>query len=382
MCRSVRVLRLIALSFALLIFCAPGNLWADDLDRIYQKVLQDPLNVELNLSYAKLAESLKQEGKAVAAYERVLAVDTGNAIALAALKRIRVALAPVITHGRFEIGARYETNVRQFPASMKNPDDFTGFANLFVRDQRPLLGEIWRSDMFGYFDLHDKISLLDFWYVRAHTGPIYDLGDEATIQIAPGGALSFLNKNFYFKEPAVRFRFEKLVTGVLDRLDIRVGYRDVDKTFGNSDGLVLDVVARSFNRSVLTSADAVIIQPFFRIRKGSGDPSGGGGATVTSVVGDYMEMGGNFLYYILLGGEVRAGATFVGFYRKYRRNVFLMTNRRHDYFIAPGAEILFRNVACRGCDLSLKYRFEKNFSNDKFESFKNHLVSFSAVKRF
>ena len=91
------------------------------------RILRDPHNIELNLRYARLAESNDEERKALAAYERVLEADPSNSEAARALHRIRINLIPVVTGGRIELGARYETNARQLPKGARRDDDVAGF---------------------------------------------------------------------------------------------------------------------------------------------------------------------------------------------------------------------------------------------------------------
>ena len=102
-------------------FCLVGALFtatpalADQLGRLYQQILRNPENIELNLRYAELALERGQRRKALAAYERILDVDPDNRAALEGLRRITVGLTPTTTRGRLEVGARWESNVRELP---------------------------------------------------------------------------------------------------------------------------------------------------------------------------------------------------------------------------------------------------------------------------
>ena len=118
----------------------------------------DPENVELNLRYADLALQQGHRRKALAAYERVLDVDPGNQAARSGLRSINVGLTPAVTRGRVELGARWESNVRELPKTTNRPDDLVGFAKLFVTDERPLFNNVWQSDLWAYADIHDDVS--------------------------------------------------------------------------------------------------------------------------------------------------------------------------------------------------------------------------------
>ena len=359
-----------------------GHARADQLERLFSQILRDPHNVELNLRYARLAEAQEEDRKALAAYERVLEADPSNREASQALHRININLIPVETNGRIELGARYETNARQVPKGSGRNDDFAGFAKLYVNDRRPLFDNEWRSDLIGYADFHGQETDIDFWLARAHTGPVFQLGGDATLQIAPGGAVSFLDGEWYYAEPALRVTFENLFGGALSRLDFRGAYRGINSDNNASEGIALDIIARHISRELVTETDLLILQPFFRYREANSDSTGPFGIISTFVLGDYIEAGGQVQYFIQPWENVRIGGKFLGYYRDYEQTVRLGTDERHDYLIAPGAEILFRNVACEGCDIKADYRFEQNFSNDDSEDFSNHVVGVSGIKRF
>lgn len=380
-CRLNAVCSRVAVALcAMLMICSTAN--ADELDRLFARVLQDPTNVAANLAYAEAALERDLPGKALAAYERVLETDPNNQEAQDAIRRLQVALIPVTTFGKVEVGGRYESNVRQQPGRVGRTDDFVGFARLAVYDQRPFLNQDWRSDFFGYADLHDQATDIDYWFARAHTGPTFDLGDGVTMQIAPGASVSFLDGDWYYVEPSVRVTFQNLIGGFISRLDVRGGYRDINSDIGATEGYSLDVVARHANRQLIFDSDLLLLQPFFRWRESDSQPAGVPVLLNTFVLGDYIEFGGQALYYVQPIEDLRLGAKFLGYYRDYEQSIRLGAPEREDYFLSPGAEVLLLNIACPGCDLKFDYRFEQNFSNDNTEDFFNHVVAVSAVKRF
>jgi hypothetical protein len=358
-----------------------GPAQADEFDTLFRQILRDPQNIEANMRYAQLAEQRGEERKAIAAYERVIEAEPGHPAATAALHRININLIPVVTQTRVELGVRYDSNPRQLPDGLNPNDDITGYARFRVRDQRPLFDNKWRSDLHGYFDVHDTFDQIDFWRLRGHSGPVFDLGNRATLQVAPGAAVAFLDADYFYVEPALRLRFENLFGGWLDRFEIRGAFRDIDNSFTSDDGFSLDINARKTQRAILTAADALLVQPFFRVREASGTGAAGGGPA-NFLDGDYIEAGGRIAYFVLLNNDLRIGASFTTHYRDYEQNVRFGTAERHDWYIEPGAEALFRNVVCEGCDIRLRYRYEQNLSNDGTEDYYNHSVIASGVRRF
>jgi len=381
LCNFRRVWHAACFCMAVLLLSVPAAR-ADELSRLYGFLLHDPQNVQLNLQYAAAAEKRGQERKALAAYERVLAADPGNKIARERLGVITVGLTPAVTRGRVEIGARYETNARERPRGFGRKDDFAGFARVYVTDERPAFNQVWRSDLDVYADVHADISAIDYWRARAHTGPVFDLGGGTTLHIAPGGGISFLDADYFYAEAALKLTFEQLF-GFLDKLEFRGAYRDLDNSFSRSDGVALDVVATESVRGVLTQSDVVVVQPFFRWRDAAGNGMNAAGVPTSFLMGDYIEAGGALMYFFFPFEDVRLGARFTTWYRDYEQNITMSnTAERHDYYIAPEAEVLFRNVICSSCDVRLRYRYEQNFSNDNFQDFVNHAIIASGVRRF
>lgn len=357
----------------------PGLARADELSRLYRQILRDPQNVELNLRYAALAEERGESRKALAAYERILDAEPDNAIARRRLNRINVDLTPSVTRGRLELGVRYETNVREVPAGRR--DDFMGFAKLYINDQRAAFGQRWRTDIDAYTDFHGDISSLDYWRGRVSSGPVFDLGGGATLNIAPSGTIALLDADYFYSEGGVRLLFEQAF-GFLDRLDIRGGYRDIDNSFSRTEGFAIDIDAQETFRGIMSRSDALVVQPFFRWRDASGNGMNVLGLPTSFLMGDYLEYGGRLMYFIFPVEDIRLGARFTAYYRDYKQNITAGTAERHDFYISPEAEVLFRDHVCRGCDIRLRYRFEQNFSNDGTQDFINHSIIASGIRRF
>ena len=359
----------------------PGLAQADELSRLYRQILRDPQNVELNLRYAALAEERGETRKALAAYERILDAEPDNDIARRRLNRITVNLTPSVTRGRLELGVRYESNVREVPSGAGRRDDFMGFAKLYINDKRAALGHRWRTDIDAYTDFHADISALDYWRGRVSSGPVFDLGGGATLNIAPSATISFLNADYFYSEGGLRLLFEQAF-GFLDRLDIRGGYRDIDNSFSRTEGLAIDVTAQETFRGVLNRSDAFVVQPFFRWRDASGNGMNVLGLPTSFLMGDYVEAGARAMYFFFPMEDIRLGGRFTWYHRDYKQNIVAGTAERYDWYISPEAEVLFRDYVCRGCDIRLQYRFEQNFSNDATQDFTNHSIIASGIRRF
>ncbi len=100
----------VLLAFGLLIGQAQG---AEDIESVFQRLLQNPSDVELNLLYARLAEERGELARALATYERLLLQGPENATALAEAARIHRLLEPSLTAYVAILGYRYEARAPQ-----------------------------------------------------------------------------------------------------------------------------------------------------------------------------------------------------------------------------------------------------------------------------
>lgn len=376
--RSCGKLALAAVLLALVVSAAR----AGELERIYAELLHDPLDVALNLRYARLAEARGEKRKALAAYERALAAEPGNREARQGLRRLKLAFEPAVTRGRLEVGTDYETNPRNLPDSLRRPDDVYGVARLTLFDQRPLLGHLWRTRLSGYGELHGEIESLDFGRLRVHTGPVFDLPGERRLHVAPGGSTALLDDRHFYSQGTLRLTLDNAVPGVFHSIDLRGGYRDVDSAFLAEDGYLIDLFASHRSRGLAVEGDAFYFYPRFRYREPDDGGAAGAGLPNRFLLGDFIELGALAYYFFPLAGELYLGTSLSAHYRNYDEPVRFGTGEREDGFVAPGLELLFTNLFCDGCDLRLRYRFEHNFSNDWTEVYSSHTVGLRAVRRF
>ena len=87
-------LRLAAALAAALSLATAGEGAADEMTDVYARIVANPVDSELNLQYALLAEGRGEYRKALAAYERVLVNDPGNEAARRGLQRVRRIIEP------------------------------------------------------------------------------------------------------------------------------------------------------------------------------------------------------------------------------------------------------------------------------------------------
>lgn len=354
---------------------------ADELDDLFLRILVNPTDVDLNLQYARLAEEKGILRKALATYERILMQDPDNSDAQEGYYRVRRALEPAYTDITVSLGERYETNARQSPKSVGREDDFTTRGQIDLRDERTLMGRRWRTEGVFLGDLHADVSDLDFLHVDAVTGPMFDIGNKIRLHTALGGSYAMLDGSDLYGEAVAKLGIEGILEGALQRLDIRFAYRDIGDRFSDAEGLVLDVVGRLTKPNVMVDSDVFVFYPRFRYS----EPTGGSGTTAVPdrlYPGDYFEYGASTAYYFPVMDSVLFGVSFNGYYRDYSQEIQGGGKDREDFYIAPGAQLVFKDVLGPKTALRVEYRYEQNFSNDSTEDFVNHVIGVRASKSF
>jgi hypothetical protein len=373
-------------ALAVAILVVPGGVGtrtaaADELDDLFLRILVNPTDVGLNLQYARLAEDRGILRKALATYERILMQDPDNADAQDGYYRIRRALEPAYTDLTVSLGGRYETNARQSPKSVGREDDFVMRGQIDLRDERTLMGRRWRTEGVFLGDLHADVGDLDFVHVDAVTGPMFDIGSKIRLHTGLGGSYAMLDGSDLYGEAVAKLGIEGILEGALQRVDIRLAYRDIGDRFSDAEGVVVDVIGRMTHSSVIADNDVFVLYPRFRYS----EPMGGSGTAAVPerlYPGHYFEYGGSTAYYFPVMESVLFGVTFNGYYRDYEQEIAGGGKDRQDVYIAPGAQLVFKDLLGPKTAIRVEYRYEQNFSNDSTEDFVNHVVGVRASKSF
>src|SRR5579862_129486 len=103
--------------------CWSEEATSNNLQDVFQRLLENPSDVTLNFRYAELAIQQNRLRSALAAYERILATDPSNAEAKAGIRRINQLLEPEFTAVTLTLGGQYETNPRLAGTGRQAGDD-------------------------------------------------------------------------------------------------------------------------------------------------------------------------------------------------------------------------------------------------------------------
>ena len=377
-------LRLVALAVCLA-FAVPAVADADELARLNAQIVNDPTNIELNLRYARLAEERGEPRKALAAYERILVYDPGNAEAKKGLERTRVAILPVVTEVFTEFGGGWDSNPHLVPTGRASDVDL--FGRISLRDERTIMDTRWRTTGLLIGNLYRESGDLDYGYGSAAIGPVYALGPSFTMHPAIGGSASYFDHHLFYSEGFASLIFEGSSDGVAQTYRFRGGYRDFDSFFPASDGFFADASAKFAKAEVIAAGDLVVFSTWARW-------SGVGGSFLTNTptvnvsdsvqLGRYGEGGARFEYYLTLVDWLIAGANFSYNERQYAKSPLSTGGslQRRDGIYSPGASLIFRNLGTLPGDIRLDYRYERDDSNDPTSSYTDHVVTLTYARRW
>lgn len=351
---------------------------ADELADVYALILDDPTNAELNLQYALIAEGKGKYRFALAAYERILANDPGNAAARRGLQRVRRIIQPPVTQVTLETGIGYETN----PLLKRDDADggFFGFAQARIRDERTFDTTRWRTTASLYLDGYPDFDQLDYAVASAGTGPIYDIpGAMVAVHPELGGAVAALDGRFYYAEVNLSATLEGYLDGAYQWARIRGGYRDYDSSFTADSGFYADLTGQLTRPDIFGDKDAVSVAPWLRWSDMDGSIVDASSNELSP--GRYLAGGARFQYDRALAEHLVAGLFFAVSDRLYTTDETPDGKDRQDLLLSPGVSLLFTDVFGRQGDLRVEYAYEDNDSNDDAHDYRNHTIKLSVAKR-
>lgn len=350
---------------------------AQDLGDLNDRILEDTDDVELNLSYARLAE---QQGKlrlALAAYERILINNPDNEEAQRGFTRVRRVLEPGYTAYRTEFGVQWDSNPRSY--SGWDEEAFSVYWRAGVVDERRAGPRRWRTAVNFDGEIIPEIDELNYAHLGAQTGPIMDVAPHLAAVPTLGVAVAGLGDSFYFGEINIGLTLEGQRDGVSFWARGKAGWRDYgDKSTADS-GAQAEVSAGVSIPRVVSPRDSVTVVPWVRWSDVEG--SAFDVLNQETAPGQYFEYGLDANYQIQLNNHVTLSAGALAYDREYTHTEIGGEDRR-DVYVSPQASITFHNILPCQCAVKATYRTRDNDSNDAFAEYHARQASVSLIARF
>lgn len=373
---------------ALLAAGCAANAATDQLSYLYSEILVRPADSEINLRYARLAEESGKLRWAFAAYERVALNDPNNQEAQEGLRRVARKLQPNFTEFLMQTGVSYKSNPLYVPT---HPTPETqAFGTLAMKDERTLGDQRWRTTGLAAGIGHTRADDLNYGYLGATTGPVFDFIGGTSLHIAAGLGGAYFDQHPWYGEAIARATIEANVNGALQSVAFRAAYRDYDNFFPAAQGWYWDVIGRFVSPGFLDPLNTLVVSPW--VRRGDAP-----GATPISILqpgvepANFIETGGRIELFRQIYDGVLAGPAVYLLERWYGSNVVpgtvgvvpgTVAAKRQDFIWSPGAIVFFPNLFAYQVGLKLEYQYIRDHSNDPAASFVDNVVTASVVARF
>ncbi len=247
---------------ALLAAVCAAKAATDDLSVLYAQVMQRPVDSETNLRYARAAEAAGKLRWAYAAYERVALNDPSNREAQDGLLRVARRLQPSFTEFLLQAGVSYESNPLYVPTN--HTPEAQVFATLGVKDERTVDDMRWRTTGLAAGIDHTRVDQLNYGYVGATTGPVFDFIGGTQLHLAAGGGGAYFDQHPWYGEAIARATIEANAFGAAQSVAFRVAYRDYDSFFPAGQGWYWDVIGRFVAPGFLDWQNTLIFSPWVK----------------------------------------------------------------------------------------------------------------------
>jgi hypothetical protein len=370
---------------ALLAVSVPVHAAPDELARLNAQIINDPRNIELNLRYARAAEAQGDYGKALAAYERVLSYDPGNAEARKGSERVSARMLPNTFQVFTEAGAGYESNPQNFATGGRDQAVF--FGRVLLKDERTLWDTRWRTTALFSGNLYSKDGDLNYGYAGAAFGPVYAVSPTMTFHPSIGVGAAYFDHRFFYSEVFGSALFEGGEGPMNYVVRYRLGYRSYNDFFPSTNGGFADITTKFLFPGVIAKDDLFVFSPWWRWSGiGSVDNIGFVISPDDFRTGRYNEIGARVEYFKPVMDNVVLGINFSALERYYSRAFdgisFTFVDRR-DFIYAPGLAVIIRNpYVTNQSSVRFDYRYERDNSNTQLGSYTNHIGTVTFFNRY
>ncbi|MEM7525777.1 MAG: tetratricopeptide repeat protein [Pseudomonadota bacterium] len=362
---------------------------SDAVRETFAAVIANPQDVDANLAYARAVLDAGDPRKAVAAYDRVLAVDPDNAEAQAGLKRLSGVVAEqggAKTTIDLALGFIYETNPTLRGQDQQSDEDYGLAYAARLSDVRPLFGvELESAVSVAGQQRSDDGAVVDVTGFGVQTGPTFDLSSLAGVDgLALATQASFSLAYFgdvgvgdrLLKSYGLSFDLRSAATGVFKGVTLAYAYDDYDgAALSDRTANVFSFAAAFAERDLLLDKDELSITPRIVRNEARED------------IFSYTEVGGSVAYTLGLPGwagfEASAARAEVDLStRMYRGEFNGIGEDRSDRFYSIGGRYTLAQWDDLPVALSASYHFDLNASNVRDFDFENHRFGLTASMRF
>ena len=350
----------------------------DALRAIFLRLIKNPADLEVNVSYAKLAEKRGHIGRALATYERLALLDPKNKRWKDNIERLRDLARPPETTIAAVFGGRFDVNGPVNADGVGNRAEYNASMVLTLDHKRSVEGLKYQATGLLFADGNFKFESSDLILVALQVGPLFKiskswqlrpaiLAERSTTDRAAKGNLVFRSSLSW--SAGTLFNFANLDEGPIRTVDTSLYFVGFDNETNGRDAVVF------------TSSSGLGFQGFRKSDQWGLTPdftfNGARGGTGTDGFRDlFYVVGFNLDYEMQVSENFRFGPTFSYHYKDYLNYQPGGSAKRDDHNFVTGLQASASEIIPK-IELLGSYSYERNISRTTTETYRNHSMGLS-----
>jgi len=350
----------------------------DALRAIFLRLIKNPADLEVNVSYAKLAEKRGHIGRALATYERLALLDPKNKRWKDNIERLRDLARPPETTIAAVFGGRFDVNGPVNADGVGNRAEYNASMVLTLDHKRSVEGLKYQATGLLFADGNFKFESSDLILVALQVGPLFKiskswqlrpaiLAERSTTDRTAPGNLAFRSSLSW--SAGTLFNFANLDEGPIRTVDTSLYFVGFDNETNGRDAIVF------------TSSSGLGFQGFRKSDQWGLTPdftfNGARGGRGTDGFRDlYYVVGFNLDYEIQVSENFRFGPTFSYHYKDYLSYEPGGSSKRDDHNFVTGLQASASEIIPK-IELLGTYSYERNISRTPTETYRNHSMGLS-----
>ena len=350
----------------------------DALRAIFLRLIKNPADLEVNVSYAKLAEKRGKIGRALATYERLALLDPKNKRWKDNIERLRDLARPPETTIAAVFGGRFDVNGPVNADGVGNRAEYNASMVLTLDHKRSVEGLKYQATGLLFADGNFKFESSDLILVALQVGPLFKiskswqlrpaiLAERSTTDRTAPGNLAFRSSLSW--SAGTLFNFANLDEGPIRTVDTSLYFVGFDNETNGRDAIVF-TSSSGLGFQGFRKSDQLGITPDFTF-------NGARGGRGTDGFRDlYYEVGLNIEYEIQVSENFRFGPTFSYHYKDYLNYQPGGSAKRDDHNFVTGLQASASEIIPK-IELLGTYSYERNISRTTTETYRNHSMGLS-----
>ena len=357
----------------------------------FEELLRNPHDPKANLAYARALEAAGRIEDARRVYQNVLTLNPNDSSAVAALASLSQAPVPAQTDYTFSTGGAIETNSARRDPNFRPFFDTLAFAEFTVNDLRQLGSVKLQSNIGVFSNIHNRYSPGDISYFAVDSGPVLDLSGAGKLRTAIGGEYVLQGpspidghraRQFEFDAGNVILNYIPTNNSPLQSINLLVGYDSFRPSGSFRSGPVIRMTAPILADDLFPFSSVLLVTPGY-VLNGARQPS-----EAPLQPAHYNEGNIELITFTTLAENQLGSERVVGILGAflagdvYNSHSPGQSGSRRDVRLIPRVGLRLLKFAYTPLQLDLDYRYDRNFSTEFAESFRDNIFSLTLTYRF